>query len=89
MKLYNIKYFQTIFLSAVQPDPPGSLNWTLLNVSVTNTYYDIILSWKPPKSADVASGWMTLQYEIQYRDVSSDLWKVVRVLNRSLTEAQF
>ncbi|XP_070706330.1 growth hormone receptor b [Pempheris klunzingeri] len=61
----------------VQPDPPVSLNWTLLNVSLTGTYYDIMLSWKPPQSADVEMGWMTLQYEVQYRDASSDLWDVV------------
>ncbi|XP_035523483.1 growth hormone receptor b isoform X1 [Morone saxatilis] len=60
----------------VQPDPPVGLNWTLLNVSLTSTYYDIMLSWKPPLSADVEMGWMMLQYEVQYRDVSSDVWEV-------------
>ncbi|XP_076614736.1 growth hormone receptor b isoform X2 [Chaetodon auriga] len=61
----------------VQPDPPVSLNWTLLNVSLTSSHYDIMLSWKPPQSADVEMGWMTLQYEVQYRDVSSHLWEAV------------
>ncbi|XP_070845278.1 growth hormone receptor b isoform X2 [Chaetodon trifascialis] len=61
----------------VQPDPPVSLNWTLLNVSLTSSHYDVMLSWKPPQSADVEMGWMTLQYEVQYRDVSSHLWEVV------------
>ncbi|KAE8284818.1 Growth hormone receptor [Larimichthys crocea] len=69
-KLFNVQ-------DIVQPDPPYSLNWTLLNVSLTGTYYDIMLSWKPPQSADVESGWMKLQYEVQYRDISSDLWEVV------------
>ncbi|XP_035040006.1 growth hormone receptor b isoform X1 [Hippoglossus stenolepis] len=59
----------------VQPDPAFSLNWTLLNVSSTGTHYDIMLSWKPPESADVGMGWMRLQYEVQHRDVNSDLWK--------------
>ncbi|KAI3361938.1 hypothetical protein L3Q82_012292, partial [Scortum barcoo] len=71
----------------VQPDPPFSLNWTLLNVSLTGAFYDIRLSWKPPQSADVETGWMTLQYEVQYRDVSSDLWEavdLVRSTQRSL-----
>lgn len=67
----------------MQPDPPVGLNWTLLNVSLTSTYYDIMLSWKPPQSADVEMGWMTLQYEVQYRDVSSDLWEVVGVRTTS------
>lgn len=67
----------------MQPDPPVGLNWTLLNVSLTGTYYDTMLSWKPPQSADVEMGWMTLQYEVQYRDVSSDLWEVVGVRTTS------
>ncbi|XP_039635235.1 growth hormone receptor b isoform X1 [Perca fluviatilis] len=73
--LYDEKHFNV--QDIVQPDPPVSLNWTLLNVSLTGTYYDIMLSWKPPQSADVEMGWMTLQYEVQYRDVNSDQWEVV------------
>uniref|UniRef100_A0A671WWR8 Growth hormone receptor b n=1 Tax=Sparus aurata TaxID=8175 RepID=A0A671WWR8_SPAAU len=71
----------------VQPDPPVDLTWTTLNESLSGTYYDIILSWKPPQSADVAMGWMTLQYEVQYRSASSDLWHAVEpvtVTQRSL-----
>ncbi|XP_041825317.1 growth hormone receptor b [Melanotaenia boesemani] len=71
----------------VQPDPPVSLNWTLLNMSLTSVNYDIIVSWKPPQSADVETGWMTLQYEVQYRRVNSDLWEVtdlVKSTHRSL-----
>ncbi len=48
-------------------------------MSLTGTHYDIMLNWKPPQSADVEMGWMTLQYEVQYRDVSSDVWQVVGV----------
>ncbi|XP_020491733.1 growth hormone receptor b isoform X1 [Labrus bergylta] len=72
---YDEKFFQ--IEDIVQPDPPESLNWTLLNVSLTGSYYDIMVSWKPPQSADVKMGWMTLQYEVHYRDVSSDLWEVI------------
>lgn len=74
---YNSPFFTII--SLVQPDPPVDLKWTLLNVSLTGAYYDIMLSWKPPQSADVETGWMTLQYEVQYRDINSDLWEVVGV----------
>ncbi|KAL6097153.1 ghr [Pungitius sinensis] len=71
----------------VQPDPPIYLNWTLLNVSFTGTYYDIMLTWKPPESADVGMGWMTLIYDVQYRNVKSDVWEqtdLVKVTHRSL-----
>ncbi|KAM3600326.1 uncharacterized protein V6R79_021546 [Siganus canaliculatus] len=78
---YDEKLFQV--QDIVQPDPPVSLNWTMLNLSLTGTYYDIMLSWKPPQSADVEMGWMTLQYEIQYRDVSSDEWQVVELVRSS------
>lgn len=49
----------------------------LLNVSVSSSYYDIMVSWKPPESADVEMGWMTLQYEVQYRDVNAEEWITV------------
>lgn len=80
MKMLDLD-IKSIFCPAVQPDPPVSLNWTLLNMSQTGTYYDIMLNWKPPQSADVEMGWMTLQYEVQYRDVNSDLWEAVSDLN--------
>ncbi|XP_041666616.1 growth hormone receptor b isoform X2 [Cheilinus undulatus] len=73
--LYDEDFFHV--QDIVKPDPPESLNWTLLNVSSTSMYYDIILSWRPPQSADVESGWMTLEYEVHYRDVSSDKWEKV------------
>ncbi|XP_054875288.1 growth hormone receptor b [Amphiprion ocellaris] len=71
--LYDENHFYV--QDIVQPDPPVHLNWTLLNVSLTGIYYDIMLSWKPPQSADVETGWMRLQYEIQHRDINSELWK--------------
>lgn len=61
----------------MQPDPPQGLNWTLLNQSVTSSYSDILLSWKPPESADVDTGWLRLQYEVQYRDLDAEQWQVV------------
>ncbi|XP_018558015.1 growth hormone receptor b isoform X2 [Lates calcarifer] len=73
--LYDENHFNV--QDIVQPDTPFGLNWTLLNVSFTGTYYDIMLSWKPPQSADVAMGWMTLQYEVHYRDIKSDQWQAV------------
>lgn len=80
IKQYLVADEKRYFFSAVRPDPPVSLNWTLLNMSFTSAYYDIILNWEPPQSADVEMGWMRLQYEIQYRDVNSDQWEVVSIL---------
>ncbi|XP_054613329.1 growth hormone receptor b isoform X2 [Dunckerocampus dactyliophorus] len=83
--LYDEKHF--CVQDIVQPDPPVSLNWTVLNVSLTGNFYDIILNWKPPPSADVGMGWMTLQYEVQYRKVDFDNWEMaelVKSTHRSL-----
>ncbi|XP_034047874.1 growth hormone receptor b isoform X2 [Thalassophryne amazonica] len=75
--VYDEDFF--VFIDIVQPDPPVDLNWTLLNVSMTGNFLDIMLRWRPPQSADVETGWMTLQYEVQHRAANSDLWKVVSV----------
>lgn len=36
-----------------------------------------MLSWKPPESADVETGWLRLQYEVQYRKVEVEQWQAV------------
>ncbi|KAG2466612.1 GHR protein, partial [Polypterus senegalus] len=59
------------------PDPPVNLNWTLLNTSQTGLHYDILLRWEAPPTADVAKGWITLIYEVQYRAVNDTEWKVM------------
>lgn len=61
----------------MRPDPPVSLNWTLLNISPSGLSYDVMVSWEPPPSADVAAGWMRLEYEIQYRERNTMNWEAV------------
>lgn len=74
-----MSFKDSLIVSAVEPDPPVGLNWTLLNVSLTGTHFDIMVTWRPPDSADVKMGWMTLSYEVQHRSLSSDHWEVVSV----------
>ncbi|KAJ8286749.1 hypothetical protein GJAV_G00042840 [Gymnothorax javanicus] len=66
----GVTYDETCFSveNIVHPDPPVALNWTLLNVSQSALHYDAIVRWRPPPSADVERGWMSLVYELQYRD---------------------
>lgn len=64
---------------AVRPDPPVSLNWTLLNASPSGLSYDVIVNWESPPSADVAVGWMRIVYEIQYRERNASNWEAVSV----------
>uniref|UniRef100_A0A3B4A0E8 Fibronectin type-III domain-containing protein n=1 Tax=Periophthalmus magnuspinnatus TaxID=409849 RepID=A0A3B4A0E8_9GOBI len=60
-------------------DPPVALNWTLLNLSPSGLSYDVLVSWKPPPSADVKSGWMRVEYELQYRELNSTKWKNLEI----------
>ncbi|NXA27324.1 GHR protein, partial [Ibidorhyncha struthersii] len=59
----------------VLPDPPVHLNWTLLNISQTGIHGDIQVRWDPPPTADVQKGWITLEYELQYKEVNETKWK--------------
>lgn len=61
----------------MRPDPPVALNWTLLNTSPSGLNYDVLVSWDPPPSAEVREGWMTLEYELQYRALNATKWTVL------------
>ncbi|XP_047449106.1 growth hormone receptor a [Mugil cephalus] len=63
----------------VRPDPPVSLNWTLLNISPSWLSYDVMVNWEPPPSADIGAGWMRIEYEIQYRERNSTKWEALDV----------
>lgn len=58
----------------VIPDPPIGLNWTVLNTSPTGIYKDIQVTWKAPPTADVKNGWITLRYQLQYKEVNETEW---------------
>ncbi|XP_041855230.1 growth hormone receptor a [Melanotaenia boesemani] len=79
----NITYFNEddcfTVENIVRPDPPVSLNWTLLNISPSGLSYDVTVSWEPPPSADVGVGWMRLEYEIQYRERNSTNWEALEM----------
>ncbi|XP_072309933.1 growth hormone receptor-like isoform X2 [Eucyclogobius newberryi] len=70
-------YDESVFTvyERVRPDPPYNLSWAVLNSSVSGQYFDSLVSWSPPESADVRSGWMRLQYQLQHRDTNTDVWK--------------
>ncbi|KAG7490646.1 hypothetical protein JOB18_039839 [Solea senegalensis] len=63
----------------VRPDPPVSLNWTLLNMSPSGVSYDVMVKWKPPPNADIAMGWMRVEYEIQYREINGTHWEALEM----------
>ena len=68
------------FFLAVRPDPPVSLNWTLLNISPSGLSYDVMVNWEAPPSADVGAGWMRIEYEVQYRERNVTKWEAVSLL---------
>ncbi|MEQ2252349.1 hypothetical protein ILYODFUR_020939 [Ilyodon furcidens] len=77
----NITYFNEddcfTVENIVRPDPPVSLNWTLLKISPSGLSYDVLANWEPPPSADVGVGWMRIEYEIQYRERNATNWKAL------------
>ncbi|KAJ8414018.1 hypothetical protein AAFF_G00066160 [Aldrovandia affinis] len=75
----NITYHNHRFSveDIVHPDPPIRLNWTLLNVSRSGLHFDVIVRWEPPPSADVKTGWMTLVYEMHYRERNTSRWNMM------------
>uniref|UniRef100_A0A665TQG6 Growth hormone receptor-like n=1 Tax=Echeneis naucrates TaxID=173247 RepID=A0A665TQG6_ECHNA len=77
----NITFDDACFTveNIVRPDPPVSLNWTLLNISPSGLSYDVMVNWEPPPTADVEAGWMRIVYEIQYRERNSTYWEALEV----------
>ncbi|TRZ01380.1 hypothetical protein DNTS_033766, partial [Danionella cerebrum] len=77
----NITYDENCFTveNIVHPDPPVGLNWTLLNVSRSGLYVDILVHWKPPPSADVKSGWLNLVYQVQYQVKNTTYWETLEL----------
>ncbi|KAM6474244.1 growth hormone receptor isoform 2-T2 [Liasis olivaceus] len=71
-QLYDDKYFQIDDI--VIPDPPVGLNWTVVDTSPIGVYADVQVTWKPPPSADVENGWITLLYQLQYKGVNETIW---------------
>lgn len=65
----------------VKPDPPISLNWTLLNISQSGLLADIQMWWEPPPSADIKNGWISLKYEIQYKTSKSHHWDSIEAFS--------
>nr|ABM21632.1 growth hormone receptor [Epinephelus coioides] len=84
----NITYFNEddcfTVENIVRPDPPVSLNWTLLNISPSGLSYDVMVNWEPPPSADVGAGWMRIEYEIQYRERNTTNWEALEMQPHTL-----
>nr|QMX78388.1 GHR [Scatophagus argus] len=81
LRSQNITYFDKkdcfTVENIVRPDPPASLNWTLLNISPSGLSYDVMVNWEPPPSADIEAGWMRIEYEIQYRERNTTKWEAL------------
>ncbi|KAM7391430.1 hypothetical protein PAMP_022119 [Pampus punctatissimus] len=83
----NVTYFHDddcfTVENIVRPDPPVSLNWTLLSISPSGLNYDVMVNWEPPPSADVRAGWMRVEYEIQYRERNTTNWEALEIQPRT------
>ncbi|KAF1472686.1 prolactin receptor, partial [Eudyptula minor novaehollandiae] len=61
----------------VQPDPP--VNVTLELKKPINRKPYLVLTWSPPPLADVRSGWLTLEYELQLKPEEGEEWETIFV----------
>ncbi|NXD82223.1 PRLR protein, partial [Halcyon senegalensis] len=61
----------------VQPDPP--VNVTLELKKPVNRKPYLVLTWSPPPLADVRSGWLTLEYELQLKPEEGEEWETIFV----------
>ncbi|XP_077370095.1 growth hormone receptor [Festucalex cinctus] len=65
----------------VQTDAPVNLTYQLMDAGGDEVGHDVLLSWAYPRPSDLKYGWITLVYELQYRQVSEpDKWKVKQSL---------
>ncbi|XP_061571516.1 prolactin receptor-like [Cololabis saira] len=68
----------------VQTETPVNLTFALTEAGEDETGHNARLSWVYPVPEDLQYGWITLEYELQYRRVSDpDNWKVKVPLRES------
>ncbi|KAM6893460.1 growth hormone receptor [Xenentodon cancila] len=61
----------------VQTETPVNLTYELTDAGEDEMGHNVLLSWVYPVPEDLQYGWITLEYELQYRRVSEpDNWKV-------------
>ncbi|NP_001079085.1 prolactin receptor precursor [Xenopus laevis] len=61
----------------VQPYPP-----TNVSLAVESGHHDLLLKWLPPAMVDVQSGWLTLKYEVRYKEEKEQEWEAHLVGNQ-------
>lgn len=63
--------------STVQTEAPVNLTYMLMDAGGHEMGHNALLSWTYPVPSDLQYGWITLVYELQYRQVTEpDNWKV-------------
>ncbi|XP_067298463.1 prolactin receptor-like isoform X2 [Pseudorasbora parva] len=71
----------------VETDPPFNLSYILLNESHCESCHSIMLSWMYPIASQVREAWITLVYELRYRNLAQpDTWKVMERLREPHVE---
>lgn len=64
-------------LSVVEMEAPVNLSYVLAEAGGDEIGHNAQLSWTYPVPSDLQYGWITLQYELQYRRINEpDNWKV-------------
>lgn len=75
-------------LSAVEMEAPVNLSYVLAEAGGDEIGHNAQLSWTYPVPSDLQYGWITLQYELQYRRINEpDNWKVRSAVRHLLSAA--
>lgn len=61
----------------VQPYPPRNLSMSYVGNNSSMPY--LLVKWKTPEKADVKIGWMTLKYEVRFREEKKQIWEAQTV----------
>lgn len=75
-------------LPAVEVEAPVNLSYVLAEAGGDEIGHNAELSWMYPVPSDLQYGWITLQYELQYRRINEpDNWKVGSAVGHPLSAA--
>lgn len=67
------KLFDFEIVDIVQPYPPRNLSFSYEGNNSSVPY--LLVKWKPPEKADVKMGWITLEYEVRFREEKKQIWE--------------
>ncbi|KAM4052046.1 prolactin receptor [Anomaloglossus baeobatrachus] len=67
------KVFDFEIVDIVQPFPPKNLSFDYEGNESSVPY--LMVKWNPPEMADIKMGWMTIEYQVRFREEKNQNWE--------------